>query len=338
MAARDFTTRGWQASVCVLLLLCGTAFAAQGIARISEFSGEVTVQRGEDLLRPVRVGKMIRNGVLMDNDMVQTKKGRATILFDDGSMLKLYDETLIVVNPPPTEQIKTVAGAEKTDRRIRIVVGKVWNLIQPKTKKTTLFELPDGVAAVRGCSSTFQVTWAGSYRLIVDTGTYLPTQFSSGLSWEQPAGCDVRVERTPGGIRIVNMSGSEHPITITLADGTKKTLKPGENFFVPIKKGTVQLASMAPFPYYKSHRFGWRTAVSTWQPGLGFVTQPMYVRDFRRNPQWRNNLASRSIFNRTLNGGRTRHGGPVSRGSGSGGPAQEITGPSESIGFRTRGR
>ena len=295
--------------LCLVAGFPAMAHAATGIARISEYSGEVSIQRGEDLIRPVRVGKMIRNGALMDQDMVQTRKGRATVLFDDGSTLKLHEETLIVINPPPSEQVRTVAHAEKVDRRIRIVVGKVWNFIEPKSPKKTLFELPDGVAAVRGCASTIQVTWSGSYRLIVESGTYLPTQFSAGISWEQPAGCDVRVERTADGVRILNAAGSQHPITLTLGDGTKVTIKPGEDFVIPIKKGKVQVVSLAPFPYYKSHRFGWRLAVAQWNPDLGgFVTQPLYVRDFRRNPQFRNNLVRRSVFNRALNHGKLRQG------------------------------
>ncbi|MEW6355329.1 MAG: FecR domain-containing protein [Planctomycetota bacterium] len=298
----------------LVAVCCGVAAGQEGIARISEFAGEVQIQRGEEIIRPVKVGQMIRNGSLINADMIQTRKGTASVLFEDGSQLKLDEETLIVINPPMAK-VQVAAQQEAVERRIRIVVGKVWNFIEPKSTAKTLFELPDGVAAVRGCSSTIQVTWSGSYRLIVETGTYLPSQFSAGVSWEQGPGCDVRVDRTPNGIRITNAAGSKGPITITYADGTQKTLQPGEHIDIPIT-GKVQIGSLTPFPYYKSHNQGWQMAMAQWDPRVGaFISQPVYVQDDRRDAHQRNSRLTRSVFNRRLNRGSLREPKPSHCGS-----------------------
>ncbi|NOZ22930.1 MAG: FecR domain-containing protein [Planctomycetes bacterium] len=332
----------------LIAVCCGVAVGQEGIARISEFTGDVHIQRGEEIIQPVQVGKMIRNGSLIDADMVQTKKGTASVLFEDGSILKLSEETLIVINPPEAK-VQTAAQQKVVERRIRIVVGKVWNFIEPKSTGKTMFELPDGVAAVRGCSSQFTVSWNGSYSLNVGEGTYMPQDFLGGVGWQQNAGSNVRVIRVPGGIRIVNGKNSAHALslnflikgkfqivasggplqlldadgnTVNLGDGQGgsfnlfggaiQSLPPGASITIIMKtkrRFTGQLAGLAPFRHRFENTMPWQVAVAG--PGGGglWPTGPIHVNDFRRDAHFRNNLLKRSVFNRKLNRGHIRDGG-----------------------------
>lgn len=351
--------------VCVLgVALCATATAQEGIARISEFTGDVAIQRGETVLVPMHVGKVIRNGQLADEDMVQTKKGTASVLFDDGSLLRLREDTLIVINPPKA-QVTAVAAQEVAQRRVRIVVGKLWTFIEPKATAKTVFEVPDGIAAVRGCTGDFDVAYNGSFRLRVLEGTFLPGDFLSGVGWEQGAGIDVSLDRLPRGLRIRNMHGSRGPIGLNFsqggsfdifadqgalqfvdADGKTQTLGQGQGgtfrlngaalrglppggaiTIVMKKKGRIpgaQLASLGAFPFGTSQGLPWYSSVGGGQ-GTGFwANLPTYVQDDRRDPHLSNDRTRRSVFNRELSGGSLRDGGGSS--SGPCGPSTEVTG------------
>jgi len=321
-------THDWKATVSVallgLILLSGAASAEEAVARISEFSGQVAVQRADEIIQPVRAGKAIRNASLVENDMVQTKKGTAHVLFMDGSLLKMREDTLVAINAP-TPTIQAAAVGDRVERRVRIVVGKLWTFIEPKTTDKTVFEIPDGICAVRGCAGEFAVGYNGNYRMRVEEGTFLPRDFRVGVRWEQNAGVDVGVDRIPRGIRIQNSPGSREAIALTfgqqgtyevvadrgvidLVDAARtarslqegqggsfsltgaavRALRPGCAILILLKRRDARpigrLASLAPFPYRTSHTTPWHLAVSHERPlPGGWLTQPEYVRDERRD-------------------------------------------------------
>ncbi|NOZ23002.1 MAG: hypothetical protein GXP25_18140 [Planctomycetes bacterium] len=332
-------TQDWKALTAVALLgvaVLGRAAAAQeAVARISEFSGQVAVQRGDEIIQPVLAGKLIRNASLIENDMVQTRQGTASVLFMDGSILKMREDSLVAINPP-TPVVKAAAAGDRIERRVRIVVGKVWTFIEPKTASKTVFEIPDGICGVRGCAGEFAVGYNGNYRMRVDEGTFLPQDFRVGVRWEQNAGVDVGVDRVPRGIRIQNSPASREAIgltfgqagtfevvadrgTIDLVDAARtarslqegqggtfslagtavRTLRPGCAILILLKRQNARpigkLASLAPFPYRTSHTAPWHVAVSNERPlPGGWLTQPKYIRDERRDAWVANTRARRT--------------------------------------------
>jgi len=290
------------AMAAMVCLFCGVAPAQEGIARISEFSGQVAIQRGEEIIRPVLAGKVVRHGLLMKRDLVETKEGTATVLFDDGSKLKMKEKTVIVISPP-VAQTKTVSSSEVVERRVRIVVGRLWTFIEPKATAKTQFEVPEGICAVRGCSGTFHVGWNGNWQLGVEEGTYIPRDLRSDITWDQGPGVTVGVERVSGGMRIQNRQGSRGPIALRFARAGKyditadagaldivdadgkahalpqgqsgsyslsgaavKALKPGAAIVVLLrnrgKRPIGQIAGIAPFPFRATRRELWRLTVS----------------------------------------------------------------------------
>jgi hypothetical protein len=238
----------------------------------------------------------------MARDLVETKVGTATVLYEDGSALKMKENTVIVISPPVAET-KTVSSGQAIERRVRIVVGQVWTFIEPKATSKTLFEVPEGICAVRGCKGTFRVGWNGNWQLGVHEGTYIPRDGRSGITWEQGEGVSVGVERVSGGIRILNRKTSRGPIALgftqpgkyditadgggldvvdadgktqSLGDGKSgsfslkgaaiKALKPGAAIVIHLRgkgaKPIGQIAGVAPFPFRASRRELWRLTVS----------------------------------------------------------------------------
>ncbi|MEW6359382.1 MAG: hypothetical protein AB1696_23805 [Planctomycetota bacterium] len=303
-------TQAWKAIAAISLfhlMVCGGAVSAEeAVARISEFSGQVAIQRGDEIIQPVQVGNLIRNASLIERDMVQTRQGAASVLFLDGSILKMREDTLVAVNPPTTT-IQPAAAGDRIERRVRIIVGKVWTFIEPKSTDKTVFEIPDGICAVRGCAGEFAVGYNGNYQVRVEEGTFIPQDLRLGVRWEQNAGVEVGVDRIPRGVRIQNSPVSREAIalmfgqpavfevvadrgTIDLLDAARtarslqegqggtfsltgtavRALKPGCAILILLKRRDArpigQMASLAPFPYRTLHAVPWHVAVSHQRP------------------------------------------------------------------------
>ena len=153
------------------------------IASIQDFTGDVEVEHSAQIIKPIKLGRIIRNGDVFDSDTVRTRIGQADLLVVDGSVVKMDQNTTLYAG---VETVAPGAGmaAPPADRKFRVVVGRIWADVKPSRTSTTKFELPDGVAAVRGTIVAFGVTGAKDWEASIDRGvmSLMQTAVSAHMS------------------------------------------------------------------------------------------------------------------------------------------------------------
>ena len=155
--------------ITAILMFAGlSAFGEEGIARVAKFSGEVQIQRGKQVIVPVKAGPVIRNGVIYAGDTVRTGKGVADILFEDGSIISMDERTTLKITlEKPSVPLE---GGQPMERRVKLILGRVWSQIKPSKTVGTVFEIPDGIAAIRGTTVRVVVGEGGKWEFYVDEG------------------------------------------------------------------------------------------------------------------------------------------------------------------------
>ena len=155
------------AIVCAVLLAAsgGNLFAQKSIGRIHQFAGELKIQHEGNILVPAKAGPLFRNANIYPGDTIRTGKGAAEVLFDDGSLLKMDERTILQV-----DQVEMDAAGRK-ERNIKVILGRIWCKIEPTKTLRTVFEVPDGVAAIRGTIVEIWVNEAGDWQFFVHEGT-----------------------------------------------------------------------------------------------------------------------------------------------------------------------
>jgi len=211
------------------------------VGRITEFQGAVEIARGTQTIRPTRIAKIVKGGALMNGDVVRTlPKATATITFSDGSFvrlgpnvqvavgagtvmfmdkstLKLEAQAQVTIEEKKRRRARRGAAAPGARRTIGIRLGKVlWDVKRSKTVSTR-FELPNGVAAVRGTS--------GFFAIVLDPATGAVT---------------VEMGLDPGTPGSIGFSGSAmvagKPITVVSGP-----IQQGQEFAYQVTDNTVQL-------------------------------------------------------------------------------------------------
>jgi len=142
----------------------------QRIASIQSFIGEVEVEHSAQIIKPLKIGRMVRSGDVFDADTVRTRKGEADLLVVDGSVVKMDQDTALYMAFKTAQAAAGVPAPGTPDRRIKLVGGRIWCDVKPSRIATTQFELPDGVAAVRGTIVEFAVDPAKGWNVGVDRG------------------------------------------------------------------------------------------------------------------------------------------------------------------------
>ncbi len=127
-----------------LFFVASNCHSAKPIARISGFEGEVIV------LSDTRIIKVTQSGVpLNKGDRIQTKQGKAEIIFDDGAVMKLNSFTNAMIQERKEKEGWFVFGTKKAARRITCFVGKLW-FKSGSSKTKTYLQTPSAVCGLRG--------------------------------------------------------------------------------------------------------------------------------------------------------------------------------------------
>jgi hypothetical protein len=125
---------------------CGNVSGEEKLAVINKYKGDVTVQHEGNNLVVEKRGARIKNASIYDKDSISTKKAStAELVFNDGSRFDINEKTTLTISEEKTTRLnKTLL------RRVKIKAGGVLAEIIPSKTVLTEFELPTGVATVRG--------------------------------------------------------------------------------------------------------------------------------------------------------------------------------------------
>ena len=205
-------------SLAALVMLLGfDAIGQQRIAAIQNFMGDVEVEHSAQIIKPLKIGKVIRNGDIFDSDTVRTRKGEADLLVADGSIVRLDQNTTLYMAFEGAQPGAPAPPPAAMDRKLRLIVGRIWCDIKPSRTTTTKFELPDGVAAVRGTVVEFGVTGPSEWDAMVDRGVMSLTHTGINAQMSLKTGNKIGVRK--GSAVITNLGSDE--VDILLADGSK---------------------------------------------------------------------------------------------------------------------
>lgn len=147
--------------IVAVVALALPAAAQERVAQLSEVSGAVTVARsaGGAVDEARQVGPRVHNGSVFGGDVVTTGPGAtATLVFTDGSEVKLKESTSLSVREVDFSKLMAAGQADKPlGRVIQVTAGDIWTRVVPNPEVATQFETPSGVAAVRGTVLTISV-------------------------------------------------------------------------------------------------------------------------------------------------------------------------------------
>jgi len=133
-----------------LVFLTSITFAAKPIAKITRFEGVVIIQTKGNIFDLKKVGQ-----TLMDGDRVQTKKGSAEIVFNDGAVMKISPWSSALINEREEESGFWFWKTKKAVRRLTVFVGKLW-FKSGASKRKNYLQTPTAVCGLRGTEG-----WAG---------------------------------------------------------------------------------------------------------------------------------------------------------------------------------
>ncbi len=127
---------------------CGNVSGEEKLAVINKYKGNVSVQReGDNLVLTVeKRGARIKNSSIYNKDSISTKKrSTAELMFNDSSRFDINPKTTLTIS-----EEKTTKSNKTLIRRVKIKAGGVLADIIPSKTVLTEFELPTGVATIRG--------------------------------------------------------------------------------------------------------------------------------------------------------------------------------------------
>ena len=149
-------------NVLIMLLTCALIFALatpalsseEPVGKLTDFSGAVIIKsKGSWGAQPTL------NQPLYSSDKVVTRLGKATITFNDGLVIKVANNSNLLIKEGLENE--GVSGKTKTiKRRLRLILGKLsFKTGISKQKRDTIFETPTAVCAIRGTAGTLSVEW-----------------------------------------------------------------------------------------------------------------------------------------------------------------------------------
>jgi hypothetical protein len=141
----------------IMLLTCALIFALatpalsgeEPVGKLTDFSGAVIIKsKGSWAAKPTL------NQPIYSSDKVVTQLGKATIIFNDGLVIKVANNSNLLIK----EQVEK----KTVKRRLRLILGKLsFKTGKSKNKRETIFETPTAVCAIRGTAGTLSVEWKG---------------------------------------------------------------------------------------------------------------------------------------------------------------------------------
>lgn len=130
------------------LLIVPQANAANTLAKVTSFQGDVIVLTGAKITAVEKIGQPLIQG-----DRVQTKDGTAEITFEDGAILKVRPFTNLMVQERE-EKSGWIFKTTKAVRRITVFVGKLW-FKSGASKRKNYLQSATAVCGIRGSALDF---------------------------------------------------------------------------------------------------------------------------------------------------------------------------------------
>lgn len=166
---RNFFVTLFYLSVSVLFFPASSP-AAQDIASFTDVKGEVRIKSS------VRAkGKWLRvkkTGVtLFSGDEIRTLAGSAEITFDDGSVMKVAEDTSLKIEERPTKRkLFGFINTSFMNRNVKMSFGKLWANIKKARGMWTSFESKVAVAGIKGTSVSMYVDSNGDMQFACHDG------------------------------------------------------------------------------------------------------------------------------------------------------------------------
>ena len=170
-------------SLLFLFALSAPAFGADKIvARLDSFSGKVLIKSQGSWGTEPEAGMALYSG-----DKVVTGSGTATIKCDDGALMELKKNSNLVIEEREKKSgfLRRVSVVE---RRLRLMVGKLFFKTGKDSAKETRLETPTMVCGLRGTSGVISIGADGApYIQFSEGGTaFTIGDFISGVAEDVP--------------------------------------------------------------------------------------------------------------------------------------------------------
>ena len=171
------------------------ASATEAIATFTRVKGEVRIKSEARKTR----GKWLRvkkGGVrLFNKDEIRTLAGSAEITFNDGSIIKVNENSSLLIEEKPTT--RSLFGFVKqsfTNRNIKIMFGSLWAKIRPVSGKWTSFESKSAVAGIKGTTISVSVKPDGTMQFSCDEGFVEIANPDASWTLKMDSGKEVRIK------------------------------------------------------------------------------------------------------------------------------------------------
>ena len=171
-----------------------TSFAVQDIASFTSVTGEVriksSVRAKGKWLRVKKVGVTLFNG-----DEIRTLAGKAEITFDDGSIMKVDENTSLKIEERPTKRkLFGFIDMSFMNRNIKVSFGKLWANIKKARGKWTSFESKVAVAGIKGTSVSMYVDSKGDMQFACHEGLVAITKTDGSYELTMDKGKEVWIK------------------------------------------------------------------------------------------------------------------------------------------------
>ncbi|MDT8318317.1 MAG: FecR domain-containing protein [bacterium] len=169
-----YITRNFlSAFICltIFVFLCPvSALAIQEIASFTNVKGEVrinsSVRAKGKWMRVKKAGVTLYSG-----DEIRTIAGSAEITFDDGSVMKVNEDTSFKLEERPTKRkLFGFVDSSFMNRNIKVSFGKLWANIKKARGKWTSFESKVAVAGIKGTSVSMYLDSNGDLQFACHDG------------------------------------------------------------------------------------------------------------------------------------------------------------------------
>lgn len=166
---RNFIATLLYLSVTVLIFPA-SSLAAQDIASFTELRGEVRIK--SSVRAKGRWLRVKKTGVtLFSGDEIRTLAGSAEITFDDGSVMKVSENTSFKLEERPTKRkLFGFINTSFMNRNVKMSFGKLWANIKKVKGKWTSFESKVAVAGIKGTSVSMTVDSNGDMQFACHEG------------------------------------------------------------------------------------------------------------------------------------------------------------------------
>ena len=131
------------------LILVHTSQADAAIGKITAYKGEVIIKTGDEVNRVTKTGALVNDG-----DTITTRTGEASVVFNDGAILKLNPHTGAQIQERQEQSGFWMFKKTYNARRITCVVGKFWFKSGASDTRNSL-QSPVAVATLKGSDGDF---------------------------------------------------------------------------------------------------------------------------------------------------------------------------------------